>query len=96
MLDGAVALTMDMSKSNLFPKEMAGNIKGEGTGAGTVECSIDEATGWLTHRLENSQTTCKISIKMPEELKGMAQGAPASMEMTEEITLKVEVTNSAA
>ncbi|MBX7258543.1 MAG: hypothetical protein K1Y02_19435 [Candidatus Hydrogenedentes bacterium] len=93
-IDGALTTKVDFANSALA--KMAGEMKMSGDLAGTGKgtYSIDEATGWLTHREDKTQMTGKMSMEMPKQLQGMPN-MPSKMDMEMDMNVDLVVTNTA-
>ncbi|MBX7258544.1 MAG: hypothetical protein K1Y02_19440 [Candidatus Hydrogenedentes bacterium] len=93
-IDGNVTMKLNMA-DNVLTKlneevKMSGEINGNGTGV----YSVDEATGWLTHREDKVTATGTMSMDMPKHLRGMPD-APPKVDLDMEMQIDLEVTNTA-
>jgi len=93
-INGALTTKINFADSSMA--KMLGEIKmsGDLSGTGTGTYSIDEASGWLTHRADTSNVAGKMSMQMPKQLQGMPN-MPSTVEMEMNMEIKTEVTNTA-
>lgn len=98
--DGYATIDADLNMKVDFANSTFGKLAGDmkisgdlaGTGKGTY--SIDEATGWMTHREDSTTATGKMTMEMPKQLQGMPN-MPSSISMDVDMKIDVEITNTA-